>query len=407
MESVLCHIHHLQTSFLKGVFDFRNTQMIITIKLTSLAWNIYDGYQIERISKSISDLVAKENTNPKQLRVLEQRRKLSVQKLPNLLEYLGYIYCFPTLMVGPAFEYNTYNEAITGEVFQGKRKSNVSLVYSSAWEAGRSFIIGLFFLVCFLLSGHKYPIAKLVDPAVVESTPFLQRVVLLYLAAYTIRFRFFYAWRVAEAATKLAGFGFEGYSAQGEIVGWNAVSNVDILGVELATSVQQIVRCWNIRTQSWLETYVYQRFGRSLIMTYLVSALWHGFYPGFYVFFLAIALLTNVERQARTKIHPVVTTQIIDRYFVPGTVGRTVATSVYGFSCWSFTFALFNACIPYFFLLSWERCVAYARAYYYIQPLTLVGLQVALSCVPAKWVKSGGGKAVVVPGERGGKEHVQ
>jgi MBOAT, membrane-bound O-acyltransferase family len=49
---------------------------------------------------------------------------------------------------------------------------------------------------------------------------------------------------------------------------------------------------------------VYIRTGGSLIAVYSMSAFWHGFYPGYYLFFLSVPLLTVCERMARTKISP-------------------------------------------------------------------------------------------------------
>lgn len=85
----------------------------------------------------------------------------------------------------------------------------------------------------------------------------------------------------------LCGFGFEGYSEQGTSRGWNGVSNMDIIGFEFAPSIREASRAWNKGTQNWLERYVYSRTGNSLMATYFVSAFWHGFYPGYYLFFMS------------------------------------------------------------------------------------------------------------------------
>ena len=54
---------------------------------------------------------------------------------------------------------------------------------------------------------------------------------------------------MAEGASILGGFGFEGYTADGKEKGWKGVENIDIMGFETATSVQSISRHWNKRTQ--------------------------------------------------------------------------------------------------------------------------------------------------------------
>ena len=84
----------------------------------------------------------------------------------------------------------------------------------------------------------------------------------------------------------LTGAGFEGFDADGNPKGWNGVSNMDILGFELAPNIRDLSRSWNKGTQVWLERYVYSRWGNSLLATYSCSAIWHGFYPGYYIFFL-------------------------------------------------------------------------------------------------------------------------
>jgi len=99
----------------------------------------------------------------------------------------------------------------------------------------------------------------------------------------------------------LAGFGFEGLTEDGKARGWNGVSNMDILGFEFAQSFRESSRAWNKGTQNWLERYVYTRTGNSLMATYFISAFWHGFYPGYYFFFMSRAscqLLGGVRVEA-------------------------------------------------------------------------------------------------------------
>jgi MBOAT, membrane-bound O-acyltransferase family len=47
---------------------------------------------------------------------------------------------------------------------------------------------------------------------------------------------------------------------------------------------------------SHMHRYTYLRTGRSLVATYFISAFWHGLYPGFFLFFMSIPLMTNIER---------------------------------------------------------------------------------------------------------------
>ena len=97
------HISQMQgdDKYLKGIFDYTGTQMVLTMKLTSFGYNLYDGtYDRDKVFGELKDGKTK--------KMMEERRKYAVTSLPNPIEYFGYIFCFTCLMAGPAFEYNDY-----------------------------------------------------------------------------------------------------------------------------------------------------------------------------------------------------------------------------------------------------------------------------------------------------------
>jgi len=85
---------------------------------------------------------------------------------------------------------------------------------------------------------------------------------------------------------------------------WDGVSNVMATKVDFGASPKEILDNWNKATQSWLAHYVYARTGSSLAATYTVSAVWHGFYPGYYFTFLSMPLLTKVNRLCFRRVSP-------------------------------------------------------------------------------------------------------
>jgi hypothetical protein len=139
---------------------------------------------------------------------------------------------------------------------------------------------GVVFLVAHLVVGGSYPIKNLFDRVFVASKSHVERFIYLLIAMHGERFKYYFAWKVAEGGCVIAGFGFEGYNKKDEVIGWRGVENIDILGFETASNIQTYSRAWNKRTQGWLERYTYHRTGQSLFATYFVSALWHGLYPG-------------------------------------------------------------------------------------------------------------------------------
>ena len=76
------------------------------------------------------------------------------------------------------------------------------------------------------------------------------------------------------------------------------------MSCELAPNCRVGSTSWNKKTANWLGRYIYARTGGSLFITYSMSAFWHGFYPGYYMFFLSLPLLTACERLGRRKLSP-------------------------------------------------------------------------------------------------------
>jgi len=116
--------------------------------------------------------------------------------------------------------------------------------------------------------------------------------------------KYYFAWKNAEGASNIWFAGFEGFDEDGNPKGWENSNNVDMFEFETASNVKTLSTVWNKKTANWLGRYVYMRTGGSLVATYGLSALWHGFYPGYYMFFLTIPLLTACERLGRKKLSP-------------------------------------------------------------------------------------------------------
>lgn len=75
--------------------------------------------------------------------------------------------------------------------------------------------------------------------------------------------------------------------------------------LQMSLSLRDSIDQWNKGTNRWLRSIVYERSGRNkIIFTYALSALWHGFYPGYYLTFAAGAIFTMASRAVRRNIRP-------------------------------------------------------------------------------------------------------
>ncbi|RUM77503.1 MAG: hypothetical protein DSZ12_00110 [Sulfurovum sp.] len=66
---------------------------------------------------------------------------------------------------------------------------------------------------------------------------------------------------------------------------------------QLANSLKVNIDGWNKRTLVWLRRVVYDRAPKhQTLAVFAVSAVWHGFYPGYYLTFGTAALFTIAAR---------------------------------------------------------------------------------------------------------------
>ena len=149
---------------------------------------------------------------------------------------------------------------------------------------------------------------------------------------------------------------------------WRGVENIDIISYETSTNIQSLSRSWNKRTQSWLELYVYNRTEHSLLTTYTVSALWHGLYPGYFMFFLSAALMSSTERLIRKKINPLILTLPSNPYY--NTKLNKMIRGFYTLICWFLTSITLTYHAQTFYMKTFSRSIQAFQSFYYIPNIT-------------------------------------
>ena len=135
--------------------------------------------------------------------------------------------------------------------------------------------------------------------------------VFIHISSTVARMKFYVAWKLSEGACNLCGVGYSGIENGQQV--WNRGQNINILGMELPENPKAITEAWNINTSRWLRNYVYFRIsdpkkGGSMAFatfaTNMTSAFWHGFYPGYYMFFGSASFFILVSRAARRNFRP-------------------------------------------------------------------------------------------------------
>lgn len=362
------HIYRLYVDYMGWTPDYTGPQMILTIKLTSMAWNYYDGV----VCKKRLDAVATNKDLPRYKKsaaigFLDR----AIFALPDPIEYLGYCFHPTTFFAGPAFGLRHYQDSVSGAVFKGEKPSWANRIVAGFLN----FLQGVVFMGAYVWTAANLSPAMLDTPesmAQTDALSVLKRIALLVVAQIgAVQCKYFFAWKVTEGSAVWAGFGWN--SDPKSLSNWNAVEQVRPMEFESATSVQAFSRHWNIHTQQWLEWYVFRRVTKAgslnLLATYAISAFWHGFYPGYYLFFLSVPLVSELDKRLRKAINP---------WFYADAEGNPSAKAVqprkdrkdlafvYTCICWVFVHAHMHVLAVAFRLLDLNASLAWWSSVHYV-----------------------------------------
>ena len=291
------HYHRQMYNYGSYTLDITGPLMVITQKVTSLAFSTHDG--LTRLDEELTPT----------------QRHQAVKKMPTPVEYFSYIFHFQALMAGPVILYRDYmdfiegrdsreRKALTGKD-EGSECSNCKALEPSPTRVVmKKVVTSLLCAAMFVTFIPMYSIQKLKDDDFLENTTVFHKMWYLMIVTMLVRFKYYHAWIFADAICNNSGLGFNGYDENGE-ANWNLYSNVNVVGFEMSLSLRDSIANWNKGTNTWLRSIVYERAKHNkLVFTYALSALWHGFYPGYYLTFANGAFFTMVSRVGRRTIRP-------------------------------------------------------------------------------------------------------
>uniref|UniRef100_A0A7S1CCL7 Lysophospholipid acyltransferase n=1 Tax=Bicosoecida sp. CB-2014 TaxID=1486930 RepID=A0A7S1CCL7_9STRA len=373
------HIFRVVDSYLKWELDYTGPQMLLTIKLTSLGFNFHDGttdrarLEADAKRKPAADddaRTAKKITM--RARTCQDRLEHAVDEMPSILEFFGWVYCFQNFLAGPAVDLREYLDTSSGASY-GKVGSPIP---AGRWpKVLKSLFFSILCLGAMVVGTAKFPIANLHNPELVNAAPWFERLPVAWVTLFFTRMKYYFAWLMVEGSAVLAGFG---YTKKNKADQWSGANNVDIITFETAENVSAGSRAWNKFTQTWLERYVYRRTGDSLVWTYFTSAFWHGFYPGYYLFFMSVPLITNLGRELRRRVRPMFVRDWYER-----TPKQTMSKTVYdtiGRVCTSLGMN-YLACA--FQALAFDYAMFSWGSWYFAGHIVIIGGYILVLAIPA------------------------
>ncbi|XP_036205639.1 lysophospholipid acyltransferase 1 isoform X4 [Myotis myotis] len=181
----ICHVSRIYI-FHYGILttDFSGPLMIVTQKITTLAFQVHDG-----LGRRAEDLSA-------------EQHRLAVKVKPSFLEYLSYLLNFMSVIAGPCNNFKDYIAFIEGRhvhmkllEVNWKEKGSHSLPEPSPTGAViRKLCVTGVSLLLFLTLTKTFPVTSLADDWFVHKANFLTRLGYLYVVMQASKPKYYLAW---------------------------------------------------------------------------------------------------------------------------------------------------------------------------------------------------------------------
>jgi len=342
------HMIRMVTDYEGVQVDYSAMLMMMTLRIVSIAFNYADWENRDNLDKSVADK--------------------AIEKFPDLISYLSYNFYFPALLAGPTFDYKDYDEFLQDYPSANEpvetRPNIVAVIYNF-------FMILISFAV--FSQTDKYPRELVMHSSdKFSQMTFVQKMIFLQLCVILFRFRYYLVWYIAQGACLLTGFGYDTKTKK-----WNKLKQVDLFGYEFATSPYWLAASWNISVHYWLKNYAYLRNKKKghkpstlqVFESFMVSAAWHGFYPGYYIFFFLCGIGVDCGRRLRNLLRHHFFDKDKDEYRTGisdwSVLVRRPTVLLYNFIGWLLTSVGTNYIACSFVFLSAEKTFFYFRETYY------------------------------------------
>ncbi|XP_065206038.1 lysophospholipid acyltransferase 7 [Planococcus citri] len=272
-------------------------QMILTLKLVGLAFEVHDNHVTERKMKKDEKSVTDQDI----YRLFPK---------PSILEVFHYAFCYAGVLTGPYFTYCTYRDMLKYPLKECKLHVQETLKIVAYVPL---------FSILYLGASKVFPLHVLFSDEFYNQSPFPYRLWYMYSTFFIFRMRMYIAFRLSEAVCIMAGLGlypvstkpragsgpscnFEALSEMNKMSsgGYNfeTIDTIRVLDAEFSTTVREATRYWNRSIQYWLAAYVYRRFPfkkYKTLMTFFISSFWHGIHAGYYFSLFSVPLYLFVE----------------------------------------------------------------------------------------------------------------
>jgi lysophospholipid acyltransferase len=286
----IIHIYRMITDYGGWTMDVSGIFMMTVCKFSSFAFCYSDGGKVKFSALS------------------ERGKKYAVESF-TILEYFSYIYFYTSCVMGPFHEYSDFINFIKKE----NEYKNIPIDSALAKGLNRlslGIVIGFIYLSVKKYISVDYYFAHPLND-------YIPNIVVFYLFIMQ-KYKFYTGFLFAESIAIVSGLSYQKVRTTSTSTGdeyednFEKVKNINVAIAETTTCVQTMFQNWNISVHKYLKSYIHFRIiqteedrkNKSKVnfakaVTFMVSALWHGFYPAYYIVFGHFILGMFIENNVK------------------------------------------------------------------------------------------------------------
>lgn len=321
--------------------------MILTLKMVGLAFEVHDSYVAKKSEKSQTGTIEK--------RYIEA---------PSIKDIYQYAFCYLGVLTGPYYTYRMYSDMFTTPFSKYVECESITL---------RRFMYLPLYALVFVVFSYLFPFSYVEKDEFYSETSVWFRLFYTWPLFVQFRMRMYIGMRLSECVLTMAGLGaypeiceskptagpikhlaeidkLASDSDKAKLVKYDltAAYNIEPYNCEFDPTVRGSMKTWNISVQYWLAEYVYLRFpikAYRTLVTFFISAFWHGVYAGYYCTICSVPLYLPIEDIYRRRLRDMTFSPLVSQigvFFI-------AQWRMYLMSYWAVTFRLlsFNASIRY------------------------------------------------------------
>jgi lysophospholipid acyltransferase len=225
-----------------------------------------------------------------------------IKEKPTLLETFSFIFFYPSCLIGPSFEFKDYIQFIR---LEGDYQ-NIPWKQSNL-AALKEFLMVLVCLFIRLNLGKNFSTKYCGTEEYVEKS-IGYKYIYMVLSMLVMRSTYYVGWKLSQSSINFSGLSYnKKLKTEDSEDNFDKIESCNLQEIELNLNPRTRIQYWNRTVHLWLKYYLFLRFINipfkpfknnktvASLLTFMISALWHGYYPVYFIFFFEYYMIEQVS----------------------------------------------------------------------------------------------------------------